>query len=383
MSADRKNLPALIPAHLPATSLGSPSLPSGTLTRAATDDELVALWLRRPNLSPRTVRNARKEAERFLFWIRTRGLSLRTVAYEDLVAYAGFLADPQPAEQWIRAERYARTDPRWRPFCGPLAEVSQVQALVILKGMFRWARAAEYLEHNPASLLGSMRVVPDETVSRFLPPVGISLLLAAADELPAGTPAAALRRARARFLVQAFYLTGVRLSELTGADMRSMRRDDAGAWWLHVLGKGRRRGVVPAPAALLDEYRAYRRAYGLPPMPAVGESLPLILSSRGRLRRMSHSAVAEAVLLVMRGAVAMAIARGQHELADRLEQASTHWLRHSALTHQVDSGMPLKTVQKNGRHASISTTGRYVHKEDATRHAETVAAVRILPLDPA
>jgi integrase/recombinase XerD len=380
MSADSNILPALISPHIPAVSSGPPALSAGSLTRAASDDELVALWLRRPNLSPRTVRNSRKEAERFLFWIRTRGLTLATVAFEDLVAYAAFLSDPQPADQWIRAERYRRTDPRWRPFCGPLSEASQVQALTVLKGLFSWARAAEYLRANPAQLLGSMRMVPDESVSRFLPPDGISLLLAAADQLPADTPAAALRRARARFIVQAFYLTAVRLSELAGADMRSLRRDDAGAWWLHVLGKGRRRGKVPAPAELLEEYRRYRRAYGLTPMPAPGEALPLVLTTRGPTRRASHYAVAAAVKDVMRRAIGMAIARGQLELAHRLGQASTHWLRHSSLTHQVDRGVPLKTVQMNGRHADISTTGRYLHKEDATRHAETVAAIAIAPL---
>ncbi|WP_426106314.1 tyrosine-type recombinase/integrase [Massilia sp. TSP1-1-2] len=339
--------------------------------------------MRRPNLSPRTVRNSRKEAERFLFWIRTRGVTLQTVAYEDLVAYAAFLADPQPAEQWTRAERYARTDARWRPFCGPLSEASQVQALTVLKGLFSWARAAEYLGANPATLLGSMRVVSDEPVSRFLPPAAISLLLAAADSLQADTPAAALRQARARFIVQAFYLTAVRLSELAGADMRSLRRDDAGAWWLHVLGKGRRRGKVPAPPALLAEYRRYRQAYGLAPMPLPGEVMPLVLTSRGPVRRASHSAVASAVIVVMKRAIAMATERGEVELAERIGQASTHWLRHSSLTHQVDSGVPLKTVQKNGRHADISTTGRYLHKEDATRHAETVAAITITPLPAA
>jgi integrase/recombinase XerD len=379
MSADGNILPALISPHVPAVSSGPPALPAGSLTRAANDDELVALWLRRPNLSPRTVRNSRKEAERFLFWIRTRGATLQTVAYEDLVAYAAFLADPQPAEQWIRAARYARTDARWRPFCGPLSEASQVQALTVLKGLFSWARAAEYLSANPATLLGNMRVVPEGSVSRFLPPDGISLLLAAADQMRADTPAAALRRARARFLVQAFYLTAVRLSELAGADMRSLRRDDAGAWWLHVLGKGRRHGKVPAPAALLEEFRAYRRAFGLAAMPAPGEALPLVLTTRGPQRRASHYAVAAAVKDVMSRAIALAVGRGQLELADRLRQASTHWLRHSSLTHQVDRGVPLKTVQMNGRHADISTTGRYLHKEDAARHAETVAAITIAP----
>lgn len=357
-----------------------PALPPGALTRAADDDGIVALWLRRPNLSPRTVRNARKEAERFVLWLRAHGLSLRTTAYEDLLAYAAFLADPAPAVDWIRAERYPRSDPRWRPFCGPLSPASQVQALTVLKGLFSWARAAQYLPTNPAKLLGSMRVVSNEAIERFLPPAAITFMLLAAENMPASTPSAALRRARARFLVQAFYLTAVRLSELASADMRSVRCDDAGAWWLHVLGKGRRHGKVPVPAALLDEYRRYRLAYGLAAMPGPGDTFPLVLSSRGSPRRASHNAVAAAMKVIMRRAVQLANEHGQPEVAHRLGQASTHWLRHSSLTHQLDRGVPLKTVQLNGRHANIGTTGRYLHKEDATRHAETTAAITIVPL---
>ena len=374
-----------------------PTLPAGALTRAADDSELIALWLRRPNLSPRTVRNGRKEAERFLLWLRARGQVLVDVAYEDLLAYAAFLADPQPAGVWVRAERYPRSDVRWRPFCGPLSTASQLQALTVLKGLFSWARAAQYLPTNPAALLGAVRLVAEDVVSRFLPPAAIALMLLAADQVaivhtppghtrrrvtayvdPAGapsTPAAVLRRARARFIVLAFYLTAVRLSELAGADMRSVRSDDDGAWWLHVMGKGRRRGKVPVPAALLDELMAYRQAHGLSPLPAPIDTLPLVLTSRGPLRRASDKAVAAVVKDVMRRAILLATARGDAELAHRLSQASTHWLRHTALTHQLDNGVDLKTVQLNGRHAHISTTGRYLHKEDAARHADTTAAI--------
>ncbi|NHZ83401.1 tyrosine-type recombinase/integrase [Massilia sp. CCM 8695] len=70
------------------------------------------------------------------------------------------------------------------------------------------------------------------------------------------------------------------------------------------------------------------------------------------------------------------------EIADRLASASTHWLRHSSLTHQANGGVPLKTVQHNARHASIKTTGRYLHKDDAERHAETVATMAIRFRDP-
>ncbi|MFB9243798.1 tyrosine-type recombinase/integrase [Massilia antarctica] len=367
-----------VPApHRPLAAGGAPPLPSGALTRATDDEELIALWLRRPNLSPRTVRNCRKEADRFLYWIRAHGKHLVDVRYEDLLAFAAFIADPQPADQWISATRFPRVDPRWRPFCGRLADVSQLQALTVIKSLFRWACAAEYLQANPAQLLTGMRAVSSETIERHLPPAAISLLLEAADILQGATPGAALRRARARFLVQAYYLTAVRLNELVGADMRSIRRDDSGAWWLHVLGKGSRRGKVPVPPSLLAEFRQYRQAFGLAALPAPGETISLVLTSRGPQRGASHYAVAATLKAVIRRAHVLALEAGMPEIADRLASASTHWLRHSSLTHQANGGVPLKTVQHNARHASIKTTGRYLHKDDVERHAETLNALRI------
>ncbi|MDQ1835337.1 MULTISPECIES: tyrosine-type recombinase/integrase [Massilia] len=314
-----------------------------------------------------------------MFWIRVHGKQLADVRYEDLLAFAAFITDPQPADQWIATTRFARADPRWRPFCGPLADVSQLQALTVIKSLFRWACTAEYLQANPAQLLTGMRAVGSEAIERHLPPTAISLLLEAADVLQDATPGAALRRARARFLVQAYYLTAVRLNELIGADMRSIRRDDSGAWWLHVLGKGSRRGKVPVPPSLLAEFRQYRQAFGLAALPAPGETISLVLASRGPQRGVSHYAVAAALKAVISRAHALALDAGMPEIAVRLARASTHWLRHSSLTHQANGGVPLKTVQHNARHASIKTTGRYLHKDDVERHAETVAAMTIHP----
>lgn len=377
MGTDRDLAPTLPRPFQPTTASGSPALPHGALTAASTDEQIVALWLRRPNLSPRTVRNSRKEAARFLFWIQAYGKGLRDVRIEDLLAYSQFLTDPQPTDQWVATTKWHRGDARWRPFCGPLSEASQRQALTIIKGLFRFARAAEYLAANPAELLGSISVVQDAEISRFLPVVAISLLLEAADQLPAGRPGDSLRRARARFTVMAFYLTAARLNELVTADMSSIRKDHKGLWWIHVLGKGNRRGKVPVSSELLDEFRLYRKAFGLAPLPAPREATPLLLTTRGPVRRATHYAVANSVKAVMAAAIDLAKAASLHDVADRIEQASTHWLRHSSLTHQVDAGVPLKTVQRNGRHASLKTTGRYIHKEDEQRHAETVGALGI------
>ena len=304
----------------------------------------MALWLRRPNLSPRTVRNCKKEADRFLFWIGAYGRQLADVHYEDLLSYAAFIANPQPADQWICATRHARTDSRWRPFCGPLANASQVQALKVIKSLFGWAGQAGYLKTDPTKLLTGLGSVDAGDVTRHLPAEGLALLLAAAEALPASTPSAALRRARARFLVQAYYLTAVRLNELATADMRSIRRDDHGAWWLHVTGKGNKHGKVPVSLALLAEFRLYRRAFGLQALPAPGDKTPLLLATRGPQRGASHYAIAASIKAVIKVAHGMAIDAGQDELADRMARASTHWLRHSSLTHQANNGVPLKTI---------------------------------------
>lgn len=343
------------------------------LTRAKTDRDFVEIWLGRPSLSERTVRHCRKEAERFLLWCEAQGKHLCEVRLEDLLAYASFVA--APPEDWISSTRWPREDARWRAFCGPLSLTSQKQVLTIIKGMFRWAHAARYLSADPAALLGSMTIRQETTVSRFLPQAAIPFLLAAATNSRADWHGSALRHARDRFLVKAFYFTAVRLSELVNADMNNFAQDDDGAWWLHVVGKGGKPRKVPAPFELINDLSAYRQAYGLDPMPAVLEHMPLVLTSIGPARRTSTYGVAKIMKGVLLRAAQLAKDAGQACTAARIGKASTHWLRHTSLTHQINAGSALKTVQLNAGHTDIGTTGRYVHKEDGERHTETSSAL--------
>ncbi|WP_049786586.1 MULTISPECIES: tyrosine-type recombinase/integrase [Mycetohabitans] len=58
---------------------------------------------------------------------------------------------------------------------------------------------------------------------------------------------------------------------------------------------------------------------------------------------------------------------------DELDRASAHWLRHTAGSHQADGGLDLRTVGDNLGHVSLTTTSRYLHQQEDTRHRETVA----------
>ena len=53
--------------------------------------------------------------------------------------------------------------------------------------------------------------------------------------------------------------------------------------------------------------------------------------------------------------------------AERLRQASPHWIRHTHATHALARGADLSTVRDNLRHASISTTSGYLHTDLAKR----------------
>lgn len=363
---------AQLPAHRPENA-AAPALLPGALTAADTDQQIVVLWLRRPNLSADTRRAGEKESRRFLMWCSTLNIGLRDVRFEHLIAYSEFLADPQPAADWVAPFKYPRDDPRWRPFCGKLQPKSQLQALIVLKGLFRWARAADYLRSDPSQLLGRLAPAIPTSVQRYLPLAAIPYLIQAADALPDERPTQRLRKVRARFAIIAYYQTAARLRELVTARMSSFQCDDGGRWWLHLMGKGSRAGKVPAPPDLIEEWKAYRRSFGLPALPGPNDDTPLLLASRGPQRAASTRVVARGVKLIFTHAAKLAEEGGQPHLAARIAKASTHWLRHSQLTHQADRGIPLKTIQLNGRHADISTAGIYQHKEDNARYDETVS----------
>ena len=61
-------------------------------------------------------------------------------------------------------------------------------------------------------------------------------------------------------------------------------------------------------------------------------------------------------------------------VADKLRQASPHWMRHTHATHALERGADLTTVRDNLRHASLSTTSMYLHTDEGKRANQLGAA---------
>lgn len=380
-----------VPANLSGTAGANRS--RGRSLIAADDDRSAVLsWLARFSDSPTTLANYRKEAERLLLWcVVQRGRALSDLTHEDLLVYERFLADPQPAERWVMSPgaRQPRSSPLWRPFAGPLSPGSRRQALSILNGLFNWLVHAGYLIGNPLALSRRKAAPRAARMSRFLPHEHWLEVKSTISQLPTDAERDAARAARTRWLFSLLYIGGLRVSEACLTTMRGFfaRRSPDGRerWWLEVTGKGDKPRLVPATDELMAELIRYRRSCGLSDLPAADDDSPLLRSLIGEPKALARSAVHEIVKEVVRRTATRLRARGpEHEAAaSHIERASSHWMRHTAGSHQSDS-IDLKAVRDNLGHTNLATTSIYVHSEDDARHDATNAGHRLnwAPISP-
>jgi integrase/recombinase XerC len=137
-------------------------------------------------------------------------------------------------------------------------------------------------------------------------------------------------------ILEVFYTTGMRLSELAGLDVADV--DDLGEV-ARLLGKGRKERLCPLGRPALDAIQRYRQQAGV-------HEGPLFRSKVGR--RMTIDAISDVVNKYWR-ASGFAV------------HLTPHKFRHSFATHLLNNGADLRSVQMLLGHASLSTTQIYTH----------------------
>ncbi|PKO49232.1 MAG: integrase [Betaproteobacteria bacterium HGW-Betaproteobacteria-4] len=374
-----------LPDHLDGRAGGNRSTLGHAQIAAQTDIDALKAWLARFLDTRTTFDSYRKESERLLLWATLElGKPLSSLTHEDLLVYQRFLSDPQPAERWVMkaGRKWSRFDPDWRPFAGPLAPTSQRQAIIILNTMFSWLVNAGYLAGNPLSLSRQRQRKAKPRITRFLDDELWLEVKTTIETMPRETDREREHFHRVRWLFSLLYICGLRISEVIENSMGAFfcRRDSEGEerWWLEITGKGDKTRLVPATAELIVELSRYRRENGLTPVPLSGEPTPLLLPIGGKQRSLTRSAVHLIVKEVFNRTASRIRDRGVEfeRLAHMVEDASAHWMRHTAGSNMADS-MDLRHVRDNLGHSSISTTNTYLHTEDDQRHKETEAKHRL------
>ena len=288
----------------------------------------------------------------FLEYLRlNRNLSAHTVrAYEsDLTQYLRFLERHLDRP----ADRIAPTDVDHyavRAFMGELfdrgqARASSARRLAAIRSFGRYLRREQQIDREP----GAMVATPKQ--ERKVP---ARLELREVEQLLAGPDTTTPLGRRDRAILELFYASGLRLSELVGLDLEDVNLSSR---LVRVLGKGGKERIVPfnrSTAAALRVSLGDREAIVRPARDEV--------KAHGGRRR----ATAEPLFVNYRGgrlstrSVDRLVRRYVAATCDR-SGVSPHALRHSFATHLLERGADLRAIQELLGHVRVSTTQRYTH----------------------
>jgi integrase/recombinase XerC len=248
-----------------------------------------------------------------------------------------------------------------RGFLGELhargnSRASAARKLTAVRTFCRYLRREGIIQDDPSALVGAPK--QEQKLPAHLEIGEMNKLLEMPDT---STPLG--RRDRA--ILELFYASGLRLSELVGLDLDDV---NLSARMVRVLGKGRKERIVPFNHASEDALRSWLkdRAAFAPPAPAPDSRRAPLDSARGRQNPGRHGRRRDPLFVNYQGG------RLSTRSVDRLVKRyvsmcstrfgiSPHALRHSFATHLLQRGADLRAIQELLGHARLSTTQRYTH----------------------
>ena len=262
-----------------------------------------------------------------------RGVSPRTlINYKHALAKFRASKDDLPGWMDLKADDFRRY--LMRLASEDLSKPTVRLHFAALRTFYRFLSERFNLKDNP------LKQVQLPKLGRKLPfvltPNQIDELLSAPLRIPKEKQAPVWMPARDAAILEFFYSSGLRLSELTGLNVSDV---DPYSESVRVLGKGRKERVVPVGAPALKAIQQYRHA-------AKVEAGPLFLNKARK--RLGVTAV-------------WTLLKRYLKHTSIPQEVSPHKLRHSFATHLLDAGADLRSVQSLLGHASLSTTQIYTH----------------------
>jgi integrase/recombinase XerC len=213
-----------------------------------------------------------------------------------------------------------------------LGKTSAARKLAAIRSFFKFCVRRRILDENPAKVVATPRL--EQHVPGFLSEEEMGRLLA----IPPTDDALGLRD---RAILELFYATGIRVSELVGIGFEDLSLPER---MVRVKGKGKKERLVPFGRKAEASLKAYIGARHEFPL-RLGESALFLNYQGGRLTTRS---------------VQRLTAKYLKQVALR-KNLSPHALRHSFATHLLGRGADLRVIQELLGHESLATTQKYTH----------------------
>ncbi len=258
----------------------------------------------------------RRVLEAFASWFKTKHDSASAVAVTT-EHVSGFLAQ--------------------RKKDGIAASSARVE-LIAVKIFFRWLTARKHIPADPAD-----PILPPRQEKHLPDSLNEQDVRKLVESVNGTKP---LDR-RDRAILELFYASGVRLSELADARLENLSLEEG---WIRVTGKGSKTRLSPVGGAAREAIAAY-----------VEHARPELVGPKSQ----SH-------IFISRNGTRLTTARIQQIVKERAalcgmdpSRVHPHLLRHSFATHLLNNGADLRVIQEMLGHADISTTQIYTHVDQA------------------
>jgi len=216
-----------------------------------------------------------------------------------------------------------------------LTRKSIARKLASIKSFGKFLVMEEIFEKNPACEIKSPKIEKKEPVFLSFKEIETLMEIAVADDMIS---------CRNHAIIEVFYSTGIRLSELLGLDLDSM---DFHEGVIRVTGKGGKERILPIGSKAVKSIRKYLplRNNILMEKGHIGEKALFINNRGGRLGKRR---------------IQILVSKHLNMISEK-EHLSPHVLRHTFATHMLDNGADLRSVQELLGHASLNTTQIYTH----------------------
>lgn len=217
-----------------------------------------------------------------------------------------------------------------------MAKSSLARKVASVRSFFKFCFKRGHIDKNPAQLL----VVPkkEKTLPKTVGESDISRMLDCVDTTsPSGK--------QVKAILEVFYGTGIRLSELVGMDVSHINTE---LKQIKVLGKGNKQRIVPLGSEAFN-------------------ALINHLSDRELLFGKRTDKDARNAVFLAAGGQRIYSKAVQRIVEDHLKktsevtQKSPHVLRHSFATHMLNKGADIRVIKEFLGHANLAATQVYTH----------------------
>lgn len=348
------------------------------------------------NKSNHTYIRFRNEVERFLLWsLLVKQQAIDECKKSDILEYADFRWKPpvswigtSNSDRFLLGNGYSKSNKSWRPFKiqnpkGQLTDAidktkyrpsqqTLTSTFTAIIAFYKYLMSEELCYGNPAQIAkkdcrhfvidSQVKEVKRLTMDQWQYVLDTAVEMADQNSV----------YERNLFVIASLKTLFLRISELSEREnwsplMGHFWEDDDANWWLKVFGKGRKIRDITVPPDFMPFLERYRVSRGLSNLPASGENTVIVEKIRGQggmssrhLRRLVQETFDHAYQKMKKSEGGIK--------AKKLKEASTHWLRHTGASLEIERGRALKDLSEDLGHASMATTDIvYVQTENKKR----------------